>query len=81
MFEFDQEIVKTLLEENSEFKRLYEKHSQLKERVRDANLGAAPIDDYTLEKLKKEKLYLKDRMAMMIESYRRTHAQTSAAMR
>ena len=74
MFEYDQEIVDSLLAENSDFKRLYDKHVELKQRVKGANLGTDPIDDYSLENMKKEKLLLKDRMAHIIEDYRRTHA-------
>ena len=74
MFEYDQEIVDTLLSENTDFKRLYDKHMELKEMVHSANIGTAPIDDVTLENLKKEKLLLKDRMSTFIESYRREHA-------
>ena len=74
MFEHDQEIVDSLLSEDSDFKRLYEKHGQLKQKVRDANLGAEPMDDFSLENLKKEKLQLKDRMAVIIAHYRQAHA-------
>ena len=74
MFEHDQEIVNSLLSEDADFKRLYEKHGQLKQKVRDANLGENPMDDFTLENLKKEKLQLKDRMAVKIANYRQAHA-------
>jgi hypothetical protein len=74
MFEHDQEIVNSLLNEDDNFKRLFEKHSQLKQRVREANLGMQPMDDFTLEKLKKEKLLIKDRMASIIANYRQAHA-------
>lgn len=74
MFEYDQDIVDFLLVENDNFKRMYEKHGELKQRVRDANVGAEPLDDFTLENMKKEKLLLKDRMAALIEEYRRAHA-------
>ena len=74
MFEHDQQIVNSLLTENTDFKRLYEKHDAIKQKVNEANNGALPLDDYSLENLKKEKLLLKDRMAHMIEDYRR--AQT-----
>ena len=74
MFEYEQDIVKNLLAENDDFKRLFEKHGELKQRVQDANLGTEPVDAYTLEKMKKEKLYLKDRMAALIADYRRSHA-------
>ncbi len=74
MFEYDQQIVDMLLNENDDFQRLYQKHVELKQRVQDANQRAEPIDEFTLEKLKKEKLLLKDKMAVIIEGYRRAHA-------
>ena len=74
MFEFDQEIVDFLLSENKDFKRLFEKHGDLKQRVKEANTGTAPVDDFTLENMKKEKLLLKDRMSHMIADYRRARA-------
>ena len=73
MFEHDQQIVTSLLQEDDDFKRLYSKHVELKQRVNDVNSGVVPMDDMTLEKIKKEKLLLKDRMARMIESYRKQH--------
>ncbi|OGT63963.1 MAG: hypothetical protein A3I13_05080 [Gammaproteobacteria bacterium RIFCSPLOWO2_02_FULL_47_50] len=73
MFEHDQHIVNSLLSENNDFKRLYDKHDMLKQRVNEVNAGVVPMDDFSLEKIKKEKLMLKDRMAHMIEDYRQTH--------
>jgi uncharacterized protein YdcH (DUF465 family) len=74
MFEYEDEIVKSLLADNDDFKRLFAKHDQLKRRVDEANSGVEPIDDFSLENMKKEKLLLKDRMAAIIEDYRRSHA-------
>ena len=74
MFEYDQEIVDSLLTEDDDFKRLYEKHGVLKQQVREANLGTEPMDDTALENLKKEKLHLKDLMAAKIQNYRQAHA-------
>ena len=71
MFEYDNEIVESLLSENKDFERLYTKHSELKQRVEQANAGVEPIDDLSLEQLKKEKLLVKDRLASLIEDYRR----------
>ncbi len=73
MFEYDQQIVESLLSENNDFKRLYEKHHSLKQHVSEANSGNINIDQMELENLKKEKLLLKDQMAGMIEDYRRAH--------
>ena len=71
MFEYDQDIVEALLDNDERFKQLYKKHHELKEKVRDAELGVLPLDDLTLGTMKKEKLLAKDRMAVMIEEYRR----------
>lgn len=73
MFEYDHNIIENLLVKDTNFKRLYDKHIQLKQRVNGANEGMEVIDDFTLENLKKEKLMLKDKMAAIIEDYRRTH--------
>jgi uncharacterized protein len=74
MFENDQDIVNVLLEDNEKFKELFKKHHELKNKVRDAELGVLPLDDLTLGTMKKEKLYAKDMMAALIEQYRRQHA-------
>ena len=73
MFEYDNEIVESLLSENKDFERLYAKHGKLKQRVEQANAGVEPIDDLSLEQLKKEKLMVKDRLAFLINDYRRVH--------
>ena len=74
MFEHDEEIVEALLKDNVDFKRLYDKHLNLKRDVDSGNSGVSPIDDMELEGMKKEKLFLKDQMAQIIEDYRRGHA-------
>ena len=74
MFEYDQEIVEVLLNDNEQFQALYEEHNTLKEKVRDAEIGVLPLDDSSLGTMKKEKLLAKDKMAAMIEQYRREHA-------
>ena len=74
MFEYDQEIVEALLNDNAQFQALYKEHNALKKKVRDAELGVLPLDDLSLGTMKKEKLLAKDRMAVMIEQYRREHA-------
>ena len=74
MFEYDQEIVEVLLNDNEQFQALYKEHNALKEKVRDAELGVLPLDALSLGTMKKEKLLAKDKMAAMIERYRREHA-------
>lgn len=70
MVESDDEITQALLVSSEDFKRLYQKHRGLKDQVHQANTGALPLDDISLENLKKQKLLLKDRMASMIKAYR-----------
>ncbi len=74
MFEFEEEIVEALLKDSVDFKRLYDKHIDLNRDVDSANTGDTPIEDMELEGMKKEKLYLKDQMAQIIENYRKDHA-------
>jgi uncharacterized protein YdcH (DUF465 family) len=74
MFEYDQAIVDTLLHDNQRFQELYQQHHKLKEKVKDAELGVLPMDGTALGTMKREKLLAKDKMAAMIEEYRREHA-------
>ena len=78
MFEYEQDIVNALLSEDGNFRRLYDKHNALKERVSHVNSGEEPLDDMTLETLKKQKLMLKDQMAEIIHQYQQTHHPSSA---
>ena len=78
MFEYDQEIVQHLLTDNQNFQELYKIHTELKEKVRSAELGVLPLDDLTLGTMKKEKLLAKDKMASMIENYRRHNDHASS---
>jgi len=74
MFENDQGTVDTLLSQNDEFRRLYDKHTVLKSQVQDANGGAISMEQLDIEELKKEKLSLKDQMAVMIKDFHAVHA-------
>ena len=74
MFEYDQDIVEVLLNDNEQFQALYKEHNALKEKVRDAELGVLPLDALSIGTMKKEKLLAKDKMAALIEQYRREHA-------
>lgn len=81
MFEHEQEIVDALLNENENFKRLYSRHGELKEKVKEANSGVAPLGGYALDNLKKEKLHVKDQMAAIIHQYREARPDLRAPYR
>lgn len=72
MFESDKEIVNDLLKVNRDFRRMYDKHDQLNREVDHANRDTRSMDEFSLENLKKEKLLLKDRMAVLIENHRQS---------
>lgn len=71
MFEGHTKEVEDLMESNSEFRTLLQRHRELDKQVLDAELGVLPIDDTSLVKLKKEKLWAKDKLTHMWE---RQHA-------
>ncbi len=74
MFEFEQETVDSLLSENDEFKRLYDKYCDLKQKIEKANKRTTDVDKFALEDMKKKRLLLKDKMATIIEEYRKNRA-------
>jgi len=74
MFEGHQKEVEVLMNSDNEFKSLYLKHRELKKQVLDAELGVLPLDDMSLVKLKKEKLWAKDRLTAMFDRHQSAHA-------
>lgn len=67
MFENNQKEIESLLSGNEEFRTLYQRHKELDKKVLDAELGVLPLDDVTLAKMKKEKLWAKDRLTQLFE--------------
>ena len=70
MFHEYRDIVSKLKVENPHFVKIFEKHNEL-----DAKLDkeGAHIEQFELEKLKKEKLHLKDEAYNMIMAYKKEH--------
>ena len=68
MFEHRQNRMEELMKENEDFRRIYNQHQELDTRVTAAELGTAPMDDLALNRLKKEKLWAKDRLAMLMDA-------------
>ncbi|MGH8051079.1 MAG: YdcH family protein [Arenimonas sp.] len=66
-----QSDIEALVKSDPEFRTLLNRHRQLDKQVLDAELGVLPIDDATLVKMKKEKLYAKDKLLRLFD--RRTH--------
>lgn len=68
-----QNEIEALMKSDTEFRQLYHRHRELDKQVLDAELGVLPLDDATLAKMKKEKLFAKDRLTRMFEIRRSTH--------
>jgi uncharacterized protein YdcH (DUF465 family) len=66
MFEHQQSKLNELINENEDFRRIYNRHQELDKRVTAAELGTAPMEDLALVKLKKEKLWIKDKLAVFM---------------
>jgi uncharacterized protein YdcH (DUF465 family) len=70
MFEHHQQEMETLMKENEDFLRIYNRHQALDKRVSAAETGTAPMEDLALNQLKKEKLWAKDQLARIMDSNR-----------
>ncbi len=70
MFEHRRDQMETLLKENEEFRKLYNRHQQLEKRVIAAENNTAPMADESLNQLKREKLQAKDQLARMMDQSR-----------
>ena len=68
--EYRQEISE-LKQKNAHFAKIFEKHNALDKQVQEAEDGRLHLTDMELEKLKKEKLLLKDEALMMILKYKK----------
>lgn len=63
MFEHNQDLMEEMIKDNEDFRRNYHRHQELDKRVTAAELGTAPMEDLALNQLKKEKLWIKDKLA------------------
>ena len=77
MFETNQEQVEQLLRENENFRQIYNQHQQLHKRVMAAETGTAPMDDYALTELKKQKLQAKDELSRIMQDHLHSAAAQS----
>ena len=66
MFEHHQDLLQELIRDNEDFRRNYNRHQELDKRVTAAELGTAPMEDLALNRLKKEKLWIKDKLATLM---------------
>jgi uncharacterized protein YdcH (DUF465 family) len=71
LHEYRDEISK-LKVQNAHFAKIFEKHNELDQKAKDADEGRLHLSDMELEKIKKEKLKLKDEALKMILEYKKS---------
>jgi len=67
------DIVSKLKVENAHFHKIFERHNELDDLITEVEDGRKPMDDLELEKLKKEKLRLKDEAYAMVIEYKKAN--------
>ena len=67
------DIISKLKVENAHFAKIFERHNELDKTVTEVEEGRQHMDDLELEKLKKEKLRLKDEAYRMILDKKKKH--------
>ena len=63
--------IRELKAQNTHFAKIFEKHNELDQKAKDADEGRLHLSDIELEKIKKEKLKLKDEAYAMIMQYKK----------
>ena len=66
------EEISELKQKNAHFAKIFEKHNELDQKAKDADEGRLYLSDAELEKIKKEKLLLKDQALAMILEYKKS---------
>ncbi len=67
------DIISKLKQENAHFAKIFERHNELDDKIKEVEEGREHMDDLELDKLKKEKLKLKDEAYAMILEYKKKH--------
>ena len=67
------DIISKLKQENAHFAKIFEKHNELDDKIAEVESGREHMEQLELEKLKKEKLKLKDEAYAMILEYKKEH--------
>jgi uncharacterized protein YdcH (DUF465 family) len=65
------DIISILKQKNAHFDKLFEKHNELDQKIKDIDEGREHASDMEVETMKKEKLSLKDEVYKMIMEYKK----------
>ncbi|WP_213776223.1 YdcH family protein [Caballeronia sp. dw_276] len=67
MFPEFRDLISTLKTEDAHFARLFERHNDLDQQIKNMENGPIPADGRSIETLKKEKLLLKDKIYVVLK--------------
>jgi uncharacterized protein YdcH (DUF465 family) len=67
------DVITKLKVEDAHFAKIFERHNELDDKVTEVEDGREHMEQLELEKLKKEKLKLKDEAYAMILKYKKEH--------
>jgi len=73
MLEEHKDLVAKMKQENPHFAAIVEKHDLLDEQINELEEGRGHAEHFDLEKMKKEKLALKDEANQFIIQYKKEH--------
>ncbi|MDR2100823.1 MAG: DUF465 domain-containing protein [Campylobacteraceae bacterium] len=65
------DIITKLKQEDAHFAKIFEKHNELDQKILDVEEGREHLEHLELERLKKEKLLLKDEAYALIVKYKK----------
>lgn len=67
------DVISKMKVEDAHFAKIFERHNELDDKVTEVEDGREHMEQLELEKLKKEKLKLKDEAYAMILKYKKEH--------
>jgi uncharacterized protein YdcH (DUF465 family) len=62
MFPEFRSLISDLKSQDTHFSRLFQRHNELDQEIKNMETGVTPAGDLAIEQLKKEKLHLKDQL-------------------
>ncbi len=72
MFHEYRDVITELKQKDNHFHRLFDKHNALDEKITEMEKSNT-VDQFEIEKLKKEKLKLKDEVYSIVINYKKEH--------
>ena len=73
MFKEHSHAITALRTENGHFNKLFDKHSELDDKIDTIEAGNDHIDHFELESMKKSKLKIKDEIYSIVMEYKKTN--------